>query len=361
MAKNRVSYFPVTDDPTNVTKVSKGEIFFDPITGYGYYLSPTGAVLPFTAAKNFYESSSGAGMKDASGQGFYYEFSTHKLYVNNDAAWSASTFDPTKKANVSGQTFTGIPTVPTPDINSNDKTIPNTAWITTNLNKIFPTGSIMFFMGSVPPQGWLKLNGSALNRTNYVNLFNVIGTTYGAGDGFTTFNIPDMRSIFPRAWDDGRGVDPSRGFGSYQPDGYISHSHNGSSDQQAYHSHAVYADTQGYHAHNGWTDGVGDHQHDSAWGEKDSAGPWGNSPIRPSMNNLGSAKSDTDDGWIWTGAAGGHTHSIGLNGAGNHAHNVGLGDAGNHAHNVSIYGNAVAAGVNESRPYNMALLCCIKA
>jgi Phage Tail Collar Domain/F5/8 type C domain len=55
------------------------------------------------------------------------------------------------------------------------------------------TGSISLFNENVTPSGWLWQNGAAISRTTYANLFAVIGTTYGAGDGSTTFNLPDDR------------------------------------------------------------------------------------------------------------------------------------------------------------------------
>lgn len=54
------------------------------------------------------------------------------------------------------------------------------------------TGMVMQFAGNVAPDGWLICDGSAISRTTYSNLFNVIGTTYGDGDGSTTFNIPNL-------------------------------------------------------------------------------------------------------------------------------------------------------------------------
>lgn len=56
-----------------------------------------------------------------------------------------------------------------------------------------PVGMIMDFGGSVTPTGYLACNGSAVSRTDYAELFAVIGTTWGAGDGSTTFNLPDLR------------------------------------------------------------------------------------------------------------------------------------------------------------------------
>lgn len=78
------------------------------------------------------------------------------------------------------------------------------------------TGAVSYFARSTAPTGWLKANGAAISRTVYSTLFASIGTTYGAGDGSTTFNIPDLRSEFLRGWDDGRGIDNGRGFGTVQ-------------------------------------------------------------------------------------------------------------------------------------------------
>ncbi len=79
-------------------------------------------------------------------------------------------------------------------------------------------GMVAFFAMNSAPTGWLKANGAAVSRTTYAKLFAAIGTTYGSGDGSTTFNLPDMRAEFPRGWDDGRGVDSGRAIGSSQLD-----------------------------------------------------------------------------------------------------------------------------------------------
>jgi microcystin-dependent protein len=85
-------------------------------------------------------------------------------------------------------------------------------------------GVIGYTAASTPPPGWLKRNGAAVSRTTYAALFTAIGTTYGAGDGSTTFNLPEGRGEFDRGWDDGRGVDTGRVRGSAQgqqtPDHY---------------------------------------------------------------------------------------------------------------------------------------------
>ena len=60
------------------------------------------------------------------------------------------------------------------------------------INISSPTGTIQAFSSSNTPVGWLLCDGSAISRTTYSNLFAVIGTTYGSGDGSTTFNLPNL-------------------------------------------------------------------------------------------------------------------------------------------------------------------------
>jgi putative tail fiber protein len=81
-----------------------------------------------------------------------------------------------------------------------------------------PSGTVFHFAGQTAPAGWLKANGAAVSRTAYAALFAAIGTTYGAGDGRSTFNLPDLRGEFIRGWDDGRGIDRGRALGSAQGD-----------------------------------------------------------------------------------------------------------------------------------------------
>ena len=84
------------------------------------------------------------------------------------------------------------------------------------IDGLMPAGAVQNFAMPSAPTGWLKANGAALSRTVYANLFSAIGTSFGAGDGSTTFNLPDLRGEFIRGWDDARGVDGGRGFASNQ-------------------------------------------------------------------------------------------------------------------------------------------------
>lgn len=64
----------------------------------------------------------------------------------------------------------------------------------------FPTGSIIMFGAAVAPPGWVLCDGSAISRTGFANLFNTIGTNFGAGNGTTTFNVPNFNATarFPQ-------------------------------------------------------------------------------------------------------------------------------------------------------------------
>ena len=105
---------------------------------------------------------------------------------------------------------------------NNEPSVSSSQWISlysaATANVGSPTGSVMSFAASTPPSGWVECDGAALSRTTYADLFTAIGTTYGTGDGSTTFNLPDLRGEFVRGWDNGRGIDSGRGVGSSQAD-----------------------------------------------------------------------------------------------------------------------------------------------
>jgi microcystin-dependent protein len=86
----------------------------------------------------------------------------------------------------------------------------------TEINNAIPPGSVIHVCTTSAPAGWLKANGADISRTAYANLFAAIGTTFGAGDGSTTFTLPDLRGEFVRSWADGRAVDTGRAFGTFQ-------------------------------------------------------------------------------------------------------------------------------------------------
>lgn len=189
-------------------------------------------------------------------------------------------------------------------------------------NPILP-GTIAYISANSTPTGWLKANGAEISRTTYSALFDAIGTTFGSGDGSTTFNLPDLRGEFLRGWDDERGVDSGRSFGSAQGDDNKSHSHSGNTSNT------------GNHSHSGSSSNVGNHTHGAS--------------IRPV------ASRGVHDGGALDIALGG-TAGQNTNHAGGHSHNISTSNTGGHAHSISTD----AVGGEESRPRNVALLACIK-
>lgn len=98
-----------------------------------------------------------------------------------------------------------------------------------------PPATVHAFAGTSAPEGWAMCDGSEVSRTEYAALFAAIGTTYGVGDGSTTFNLPDMRGEFLRGLDDmgtaagarGKDVDgTARTVGQTQADQFQGHGHD---------------------------------------------------------------------------------------------------------------------------------------
>ena len=122
----------------------------------------------------------------------------------------------TSRAPLASPALTGIPTAPTASTGTRSTQLATTVFVGAECAIAAPVGSVYTFAGATVPTGWLKCNGALLSRTTYASLFAVIGTTYGAGDGSTTFALPDLRGEFVRGVDDGRGVDAGRTLGSAQ-------------------------------------------------------------------------------------------------------------------------------------------------
>lgn len=101
-------------------------------------------------------------------------------------------------------TLTGE-TVPTANQDMNNKKFTNLAAGAASgesvhygqLTALVPAGSMTMYGGTTAPSGWLMCDGSAVSRTTYSALFAIISTTFGVGDGSTTFNLPDFRQNFP--------------------------------------------------------------------------------------------------------------------------------------------------------------------
>ena len=83
----------------------------------------------------------------------------------------------------------------------------------------FVPGCVYQWPMEAPPTGTLECNGALISRVTYARLFGIVGTTYGAGDGTTTFALPDYRGEFLRGWDHGRGADPDAAARTNRGDG----------------------------------------------------------------------------------------------------------------------------------------------
>jgi len=110
------------------------------------------------------------------------------------------------------------------------------AWILTNPTPIVvkePSGFIIAFGGTTAPTGYLSCDGAAVSRSTYADLFAAIGTTWGVGNGTTTFNLPDLRNDFLR------GASGTLTVGTKQADTIESHTHSGTTSSNGAHTHRV--------------------------------------------------------------------------------------------------------------------------
>jgi microcystin-dependent protein len=208
-------------------------------------------------------------------------------------------------------------------------------------------GMIADFAGPTPPSGWLIADGRTVSRTTYSKLFAVIGTYWGAGDGSTTFGLPNMNGragIGPGAMTDALGYTYNFTFTqkhgvSYQiiqqthlpaynlvTDAQGYHSHGGSTQASGAHAHTT--DAQGTHSHGGGTSNNNvDHTHA---GVTDAQGDHSHSITAPAGSGVAAGGISAIAG----GSAGGYTTSVN----GIHQHNVSVGGAST-AHSHTIFGD----------------------
>jgi microcystin-dependent protein len=141
------------------------QIYYD---GSNCYSSQTGSAGDFTVNGTFYATGS--------------ESLTGNLSVGGTLAVTGTT------------TFTGVPSGPTAATGTNTTQLATTAFVQANSA---PTGGLIMWGTGTAPTGWLLCDGTAVNRTTYAALFAVISTTFGVGDGSTTFNLPNYTNRMP--------------------------------------------------------------------------------------------------------------------------------------------------------------------
>jgi microcystin-dependent protein len=122
--------------------------------------------------------------------------------------------------------YTGLASLANVTIDAETWQLDLTGQIATAVAAAKTIGEVVSWPTSTVPDGFLECDGAEISRTTFAELFAVIGTAFGVGDGATTFELPDLRGEFVRGWDHGRGVDSARAIGSNQSDEFASHTHS---------------------------------------------------------------------------------------------------------------------------------------
>lgn len=230
-------------------------------------------------------------------------------------------------------------------------------------------GQIRLIGRPTPEPGTIKANGAILDKTAAPGLWSwaqeagvVVpliswqpGTPFYAEVSATQFMVPDLRAEHPRAWDDARGADAGRVFGSWQDSANKSHIHAASSAANGDHTHTASSGGAGGHAHTASSNSQGAHAHTLYHGTITPAGidlddPGNNEPRNPLNPADGVAAKTTK-----TSSEGAHTHSITVESVGNHSHGVTVDPVTGHSHTITVE----ASGGSESRGRNVALLAVI--
>lgn len=215
-------------------------------------------------------------------------------------------------------------------------------------NLAVPVGSLVPYLGTTSPSTkWLIPNGAPVSRSTYAALFALIGTTFGAGDGLSTFNLPDLRGRVLMALDNLGGAQANvvNNASARTLGGTIgSHTSVLTVGQIPSHNHGagtLQASTGGAHTHGGSTGTAGSHTHqgnpsgNSLITRRTSGGDY-DLLIRPAGVGISGVHNAHQDST--TGAAGSHSHSVTINTSGS-------------AHSHTVTGTTASAGASE--PVNM--------
>ena len=249
-------------------------------------------------------------------------------------------------------------------INSENKVILGTdsaAVIAALQGLVASPGDVKMVAGSTPATGWLLCNGSAVSRSTYANLFSTIGTSYGSGDGSTTFNLPNLQGKIPVGQQSG-----DSNFGTVGATGgekahvltqneLASHSHG-----QDAHNHGVndpghgHGVTDNQHAHNvydgGHSHGVNDpsHGHGSTTGSGFQTYVNGNGARRQlatsTNSNVYAISSSPGNTYVDYGSAANNYTGISIQGSGA---NIGI---YNSYSNISINGSGTGISTQNAQP-----------
>ena len=213
---------------------------------------------------------------------------------------------------------------------------------------LIPTGMVVPFFGTTIPAGYLVANGSAVSRTLYANLFAVIGTMYGSGDGSTTFNLPDLTNRFVR-------YGTTAQVGTKVAESLKSHTHGVT---QSAHTHGL---TDSGHTHTASTSSAGSHAH-----TMQSAGVHTHRYLtREGGETQSVTQAETESGWgSFNGRmtdSGSHTHIINSNGAHTHPVTVNSAKTGISLNGATANITINSTGGTETAPMHIYAIPLIKA
>jgi microcystin-dependent protein len=190
---------------------------------------------------------------------------------------------------------------------------------------LVPAGAVQAFAMNIAPDGWLAANGSNVSRSTYAALFSAIGTTYGAGDGSTTFSLPDLRGYFVRGSGTNSDGSASGTFGAKQGGSIFNHTHSGTTGgESADHVHGFSGTFSGSGTTTSQVVMAG------GAGANISVGGGGYGPVGFTGVSVSTSISGNTGG-----RSAAHTHSF-------------------------TTGNPSVGGASETRPANIAMLYCIK-
>lgn len=185
------------------------------------------------------------------------------------------------------------------------------------LKKLIPAGSIICHAGSVTPNGWKRCDGSEVSRTLFPELFKSIGTTYGVGNGTTTFNLPNFKGRVPVGRDSSQSeFDLLNKVGGEK-------THTLSLNEMPQHDHGGLTSSNGSHTHSVNDPG---HSHTFTTINDDYNGSGGNPP-----------GFTTDSTGVKTWTTSSSATGINLNSNGNHTHTISQQGGGNAHNNLQPY------------------------
>lgn len=231
---------------------------------------------------------------------------------------------------------------------------------TNTIQLLTPTGSITQYGGGSAPTGWLFCDGAAISRTTYAALFAVIGTTFGSGDGSTTFNLPDLKGRVPVGKAVAGTFSTLNNKGGAETHTLVtgempSHLHTADGTLTAAsagnHSHTADGDltaaSGGSHDHTGTTYADGSHGHaiNSRPDDATSSGSW----------YIDAVQTTQPVQAVVTETAGSHQHTFATLTSGTHGHDItgSTNTAGAHTHDITGDTSSTGGGGahNNLQPY----------